>query len=464
MRILTKQITEYESQNVELAGWVDVRRAHGKILFLDLRDRSGVAQLVFTPGNKTLYEKAELLRPEWVIRVYGMVNRRPEGMQNANFQNGHHEVLVTELEVVSEALTPPFAIETDGYDVGEEIRMQYRYLDLRRKRLQKNLRVRANVLREFSSFLAGHDFVEVETPDLTRSTPEGARDDLVPSRLYPGQFYALPQSPQQYKQLLMVAGLERYFQMAKCFRDEDTRGDRQPEFTQLDIEMSFIEESELMDLIQEMMTSMLAKYFPDKHFDRTFTIVNYRDVMEQYKTDKPDLRKDKNNPHELAFLWVMHFPLFEYSKEEKRLVSTHHPFTAPETADIELLEKSPEKVMARAYDLVLNGYEVGGGSIRINNRELQERVFKALGLKKETYEAEFGHLLQAFDYGAPAHGGIAIGIDRLLAILLGEPNIREVIAFPKTGDGRDLMMQAPSEVSKEQLDELGIQVKQHKQQ
>lgn len=463
-RILSREISSYEGKEVELAGWVDVRRAHGKILFVDLRDRSGIAQLVFIPGNKELYKIAEELRPEWVISISGTVNKRPTGMENPNVPSGQFEVLVSNLLIHSKAKTPPIEISGDGYEIGEESRMKYRYLDLRRGRLQKNLRMRSAFIQTTRELLIGHSFVEIETPILSKSTPEGARDYLVPSRLEKGKFYALPQSPQQYKQLLMIAGFERYFQLARCFRDEDTRGDRQPEFTQLDVEMSFIEESELMNLIEEVVMEAIKKNFPEKRFGKRVEVMNYTDVMEKYGLDKPDLRQDKNDTNELAFLWVIHFPLFERSKAEKRLVSMHHPFTSPETKDIPLLEKDPIKVMARAYDLVLNGYEVGGGSIRINNRELQEEMFKVLQIPEKVYKEQFGHFLEALEYGAPPHGGIALGLDRLLSILLNEPNIREVIAFPKTGDGRDLMMQAPSEISKEQLQELGIELRPKKEQ
>lgn len=457
MRTLIRDVKDNIGSEVELAGWVNARRDHGKIIFIDLRDRSGVVQLVFTPKDKELYARTEKLRSEWVIRVAGTVQPRPAGMENPNLLNGALEVPVSILHVESEAATPPFALDTDGYEIGEEMRLKYRYLDLRRARLQRNLRARSRATNEFRRFLLARDFVEVETPILTKSTPEGARDYVVPSRIHPRMFYALPQSPQQYKQLLMVAGLERYFQIAKCFRDEDTRGDRQPEFTQLDIEMSFIEESELMDLIQEMVTAVIHGAFPEKSI-RWHPSLSYDRAMAEYSSDKPDLREDKNDPNELALLWVMDFPLFEYSKIEKRLVSVHHPFTAPQASDQGLLDSNPAKVKARAYDLVVNGYEIGGGSIRIHNRAMQEKIFNVLGLTAERAEARFGHLLRAFEFGAPPHGGIALGLDRLFAILAGEPNIREVTAFPKTGDGRDLMMNAPAEIDSSQLKELHIKI------
>ena len=453
MRILTEKNLEHGGKEVQLAGWVDARRDHGKIIFIDLRDISGVVQLVFTPKNKDIYDKAGRLRPEWVIQIAGQVKERPIGMQNPEINTGKYEIEVYDLKIESEAQTPPISVNGKGYEIGEETRMQYRYLDLRRPRLQQNLKKRSEALNFLRKHLIERGFIEIETPYLGKSTPEGARDYLVPSRLEPGKFYALAQSPQQYKQLLMVAGIDKYFQMAKCFRDEDTRGDRQPEFTQLDIEMSFIEESALMNFVTEMMDSLIKEVFPEKKDRASFSFISYDNAVEKYRSDKPDVRKNKD---ELAFIWVLNFPLFEYSKTEKKLVSAHHPFTSPQESDMKLLDKSPEKVKARAYDLVLNGLEIGGGSIRIYKRDLQEKIFKLLGLSKERYTEEFGHMLEAFDYGAPPHGGIAIGIDRLLAILLDEPNIREVIAFPKTGDGRDLMTGAPDAVSKKQLDELNL--------
>src|SRR3989344_4483977 len=460
MRILTEEIIERVGKEVRLAGWVGARRDHGKIIFIDLRDISCIVQLVFTPKEKELYQKAERLRPGWVIQVAGQVKERPAGMQNPEINTGKYEMEVSDLNIESEAETPPISVSGDGYEIGEESRMKYRYLDLRRGRLQRNLKKRGEAINFLRNHLIiEHGFVEIETPYLGKSTPEGARDYLVPSRLEPGKFYALAQSPQQYKQLLMVAGMEKYFQMARCFRDEDTRGDRQPEFTQLDIEMSFVEESELMNLITEMMNAFVKEVFPEKKDKISFSFISYEESVKKYGSDKPDIRKNKD---ELAFLWVLNFPLFEYSKTEKKLVSAHHPFTAPQEGDIKLLDSEPRKARARAYDLVLNGFEIGGGSIRIYKRVLQEKIFGLLGLSPEKYREEFGHMLEAFDYGAPPHGGIAIGIDRLMAILLDEPNIREVIAFPKTGDGRDLMTGAPDAIDKKHLDELHLQVKKTK--
>ena len=459
MRILTKEIVNKEGEAVELLGWVAVRRDHGKLIFIDLRDRSGSAQVVFLPKPEELHSLADKLRSEWVVKIVGKVNHRPKGMENSEIETGEFEIQAEKLEILNFSEALPIAIDTDGYEIGEEARMKYRYLDLRRSRLQKNFKMRAEIIKFIRDFLAERGFIEIETPILGKSTPEGARDYLVPSRLHSGKFYALPQSPQQYKQLLMAAGFEKYFQIAKCFRDEDTRGDRQPEFTQLDLEMSFTDENEVMALIEEMLISLAGRFFPGKKIlQKPFSRELYGHIMEKYQSDKPDLRADKNNNNELAFLWVKDFPLFEYSEKEKKLVSMHHLFTAPHSEELDLLEKEPKKVRARAYDIVLNGEEIGGGSIRIHQRDLQEKIFKILGLKPEIYKERFGHMLEAFDLGTPPHGGIALGIDRLLAILLNEPNIREVIAFPKTGDGKDLMMKAPSEVEEKQLKELNIKI------
>ncbi|MEK7657640.1 MAG: aspartate--tRNA ligase [Patescibacteria group bacterium] len=460
MRVLTREIINKEGEQVELMGWVTTRRDHGKLIFIDLRDRSGVVQTVFLPVNKEVYENAQKLRSEWVIKIIGKISRRPKGMENPEIITGEFEIQAEKLEILNPSETLPIFIDTDGREIGEEARMKYRYLDLRRSRLQKNLKMRAEIIKFIRDFLIEKDFVEIETPILGKSTPEGARDYLVPSRLESGKFYALPQSPQQYKQLLMVAGFERYFQIAKCFRDEDTRGDRQPEFTQLDLEMSFTDENEIIGLTEELLISIIEKFFPEKKiWQKPFPQEIYGHILEKHKTDKPDVRSDKNNNGELAFLWVTDFPLFEYSETEKKLVSMHHLFTSPHLEDLETLDKNPKNVRARAYDIVLNGFEIGGGSIRIYQKDLQEKIFGILGLKQEIYRERFGHLLEAFNFGAPPHGGIALGVDRLMAILLDEPNIREVIAFPKTGDGRDLMMGAPAEVGKEQLNELSIEIK-----
>lgn len=475
MRILAQETAYKEGQEVELAGWVGARRDHGKIIFIDLRDRSGIVQLVFAPhqsehgagqvpSGKTAYEIGNSLRSEWVVRIKGMVAARPAKMENPELATGKIEVQVKECTVITKAETPPFALDTPGTEIGEEVRMKYRYLDLRRARMQKNIRNRHRVIQFIRDFLTAKDFVEVETPILGKSTPEGARDYLVPARFHPGKFYALPQSPQQYKQLLMVAGLERYFQIARCFRDEDTRGDRQPEFTQLDLEMSFTTQEEVLSLMEELYTDLVTKLYPNAHFtEQPFPRLRYADVMKKYNSDKPDLRTNKEDPHELAFAFVVDFPMFEWKETEQRWDAVHHPFTMPKVKDAADFKKqfrdNPSKILAFQYDLVLNGYEIGGGSIRIHDPALLTAVFEAMGNKPEDVKEKFGHILEAFTFGVPPHGGMASGLDRAIMLLEKEPSIREVIAFPKTGDGRDLLMGAPAGVDPKQLKELKLQAK-----
>ena len=466
-RILNIKAVGEIGEDVKLAGWVHQRRDHGQIIFADLRDRSGIVQLVFLPENMVLYKLANSLRSEWVIEVVGKVNKRPGKMVNEKISTGEIEIEVKELRILNEAKTPPFEVaeSAKAKKVSEEVRLKYRYLDLRRPKMRKNLFLRHKIVKTIRNFMDKRGFLEVETPLLTKSTPEGSRDFLVPSRLHPGEFYALPQAPQQLKQLLMVAGIERYFQIAHCLRDEDLRGDRQPEFTQLDIEMSFVKRANVMGLVEKLVLEVVKKLIVlDKGLSKKFTFkpflkLDYQEAIKKYGTDKPDLRKDKNDPNELAFVWIVNWPLFEWNGDEKRYDSCHHIFTSPVDEDLPILEKEPLKVRSRQYDLVLNGNEIGGGSIRIHHRDLQEKIFKLVGLGKEEVEDKFGHLLRAFEYGAPPHGGLAVGLDRLLMVLLNEENIREVIAFPKTGDGRDLVMEAPSAVTPEQLRELGIEIK-----
>jgi aspartyl-tRNA synthetase len=439
-----------------LCGWVAVRRDHGKLIFIDLRDRYGLTQIVFIPKDSgQAYHQAQSLRNEYVIRIKGIVNARPKDNINPKLSTGEIEILVKELEVLNPSLTPPFEIE-ENLDVSEETRLKYRYLDLRRRNILGNLILRSRLYKVCRNFLETQGFIECETPILTKSTPEGARDYLVPSRLSLGQFYALPQSPQLFKQILMVAGIERYYQIAKCFRDEDLRADRQPEFTQLDIEMSFINEEDIFSLTEQLM-QMVLKELKGIEIKIPFPRIPYDEAQKKYNSDKPNLRKELNL--EFAFCWVIDFPLFHYNQEEKRWESEHHPFTSPRQEDLDILEKSPEKVKARSYDLVLNGSEIGSGSIRIHNQELQERIFKIIGIDKEQASKRFGFLLEAFGYGAPPHGGIAFGLDRLLAILAEETSIREVIGFPKTSAGFCLLTGAPSEVDEKQLKELGLEIK-----
>jgi len=450
-RILTKETIKQINKKVKLAGWVDSIRSHGKIIFIDLRDISGIVQMVCSA------ELAKDIRPEWVIEVEGKVTKRPSKMANPKVETGGIEIAVDTLKVLSKADTLPFAIDNDGYDISEDKRMKYRYLDLRRKRLKRNIIERNRVIQYIRQYLGKQGFIEIETPILTKSTPEGARDFIVPSRLQPGKFYALPQSPQQYKQLLQIAGMEKYFQIARCLRDEDPRADRQAEHTQLDLEMSFVEQKDVMKLTEDLFIDIIKTLYPEKRIQQIpFPVLTYEKAMKQYKTDRPDLRKNKDL---LAFCWVVDFPFFE--KDGKKWTFTHNPFSAPKPEHMKdlLAKKNIKNILTTQYDIVLNGLEVGGGSIRNHQKDALEAVFEIIGYSKKEIKENFGHMLEAFRYGVPPHGGIAPGLDRLLSIILNEPNIREVIAFPKTGDSRDLMMGAPAEVSQAQLKELKIKLK-----
>jgi len=458
-RILNIETAKDLNKKVRVCGWVQKKRSHGKIIFIDLRDRSTVLQIVFTPKDEKLYQLAQKLKPEWVIEVAGTINERPKGMENANIETGKIELQPEDLKILSQAKTLPFSVETPGYEISEKIRLKYRYLDLRRKRLRKNLEIRQKVIHFMRDFLIKEEFIEVETPILTKSTPEGARDFLVPSRLQPGKFYALPQSPQQYKQMLMVAGIEKYFQIARALRDEDPRADRQAEHTQLDIEMAFTNQKDILDLIEKLYLNLVKRLFPKKKISKIpFPRITYKEAMRKYKTDKPDLRKDKKNPNELAFCFITDFPMFKWHEIEKGWGAMHHPFTKPQTDNLKKIKKEPEEILAWQYDFVLNEYEIGGGSLRTTDPKILLAVFEVLGHKKQEVKKQFPHYFEAFSYGVPPHGGIAAGIDRFLAVVLNEPNIREVIAFPKTGDNRDLMMGVPAEVKPEQLKELHIKI------
>jgi aspartyl-tRNA synthetase len=575
---------EHAGRHVTLAGWVHRRRDHGGVIFIDLRDRFGLTQVVINPANvrsPEVFAQAEALRNEYVIQVEGVVAPRPAGMANPKLATGEIEVIAHDVTVLNPAKTPPFAIDDDGRNVDENLRLKYRYLDLRRERMARNLIIRHTFVKFIRDYLDARGFIEVETPILFKTTPEGARDYLVPSRVHPGCFYALPQSPQQLKQLLMVAGVERYFQIARCFRDEDQRADRQPEFTQLDLEMSFVDRDDVLNLIEGLFTEFTERYahLHGKRLSfKPFPRLTYEEAMERFGSDKPDLRygmelfdvtaetrgseflpfrvahvkgicaagcagytrkqadeltefarqqgakglvvlwhdpdgirntgagaklsqaekdgivaKAGSKPgdlillvadddrrvvntvlgelrHELgerlkladdgvmAFAWIVDFPLFEWNAEENRWDPSHHMFTAPKDEHLPLLETDPGSVRSKQYDLVCNGYEVGGGSIRIHRRDVQERVMRLIGLEIEEARRKFGHLLEAFEYGAPPHGGIAPGIDRLTMLYCGEPNIREVMAFPKNQQAMDVMAGAPSPVYEQQLKELHIRL------
>ncbi len=571
-------------RDVTLCGWAQRRRDHGGVIFIDLRDRAGLVQIVCNPDQAEVFKTAEGVRSEYVLRVTGPVRRRPAGTENKGLRTGEIEVVAHTIEVLNRAETLPFQL--DETDVNESVRLKYRYLDLRRDTMQHNLRLRHRVVRTLRQFVEAHDFLEVETPMLTKSTPEGARDYLVPSRTHPGHFFALPQSPQLFKQILMMGGFERYYQFARCFRDEDLRADRQPEFTQLDIETSFLDEQGVTTLMEEMLRELFQQVLNVK-LPNPFPRLSYAEAMRRYASDKPDLRNPlelvdvadlvktaefkvfagpANSPSgrvaalrvprggelprsqidqytafvaqygakglayvkvneiakgreglqspilkfltddaikgilsrtgardgDLIFfgadtekvvndslgalrlklgqdlklteegwrpLWVVDFPMFEYDAEAKRWTALHHPFTAPKPGDEALVDKDPANAQARAYDMVLNGSEIGGGSIRIHRAELQARVFAALGIEAEEAQAKFGFLLEALKYGAPPHGGIAFGVDRIVALMAGTDSIRDVIAFPKTQKASDLMTSAPSAVDEAQLRELHIRLR-----
>ncbi len=459
-RILSVETTAKIGQEIVLKGWINARRNMGKIVFLDLRDRSGIVQLVGVPQelDAASLEKLTSVRPEWVIEIRGLVKERGEKQKNPDMPTGTIEVLIKELKVLNTAETPPFEIDKDTTPISEELRLKYRYLDLRSVRMQKNIRTRDKIIGFFREYMHRNDFVEIETPILMKGTPEGSREYIVPSRLHAGKFYVLPQSPQQFKQLSMVAGFERYFQIARCFRDEDQRGDRQPEFTQLDFEMSFVTQEDILTYTEAMFIELVKQVAPEKKFTNLpFPRLTYQECVDKYGTDKPDLRVNKNDPDEFAFAWILDFPMFE-KDDEGNIAAKHHPFCSIKDEDREKFMKGEDlmSIRANAYDLVLNGYELSSGSIRIHERELQKKIFDLLKISEQEQQERFGHMLEAFTFGAPPHGGFAPGIDRIAMLMCNEPNIREVIAFPKTGDARDLMMGAPTPLPEKTLVEVHI--------
>ncbi|MCL4270158.1 MAG: aspartate--tRNA ligase [Anaerolineales bacterium] len=571
----------HAGQTVTLAGWVNRRRDHGGVAFFDLRDRAGIVQVTINPDlPKEMLDLVADVRMEWVLQIEGVVQKRPDGMANPKMATGEIEVIAKSVTILNASKTPPFMVNTDNDLPDENMRLKYRYIDLRRERLTRNMVLRHKVIKFMRDYLDAQGFIEIETPIMFKATPEGARDYLVPSRIYPGQFYALPQSPQQLKQLLMVAGMDKYFQIARCFRDEDLRGDRQPEFTQLDLEMSYVHRDDVLNLVEGLFTEMIPAVAPHKKlFSSPWPKFSYKEVLERFGSDKPDLRfgmelidvtdvlaksefkvfqsaleaggvikcivapksaemsrkeldaltevaksfgakgmptlgftaegvkgsaakffkeeeltalKEKTgagvgdlivfasdaraivnktlgglrlwfrdkldlaDKSMMAFAWVVDFPFFAFNEETQTWESEHHPFTMPKMEDLPKFDTNPGDVYSEAYDMVCNGYETASGSIRIHRRDIQMKMFQMLGLSDEDIQTKFGHMLEAFEYGAPPHGGMAPGIDRLVMLLADEPNIREVIAFPKNQNGRDVMADAPSEVEPKQLKELHI--------
>ncbi|OGI59483.1 hypothetical protein A3C60_01565 [Candidatus Nomurabacteria bacterium RIFCSPHIGHO2_02_FULL_37_45] len=459
-RVYIKDLKDHVGKEITIAGWVDVRRDQGKMVFFDMRDVTGKVQCVALPSRADVIEKGKEIRPEWVLEITGIVNKRPEKNIKAGVLNGEVEMEVIGIEILNKAETLPFDITTDTSVINEDTRLKYRYLDLRSDRMQKNIRMRSEFVKRVREFLFSKMFTEIETPLLTESTPEGSRDFVVPSRINPGNFYALPQSPQQYKQLLMVGGMEKYFQIARALRDEDLRADRGFEHTQVDVEMSFVEMEDVMNLIEEMMTTVVES-MGFKIKQKPFPRITYKESMSKYGADKFDMRteEEKKDKNILAYAWVVNFPFFEKTDEGK-WTFTHNPFSMPIPEHIDWLMKGEniENILTTQYDLVCNGYESGGGSIRAHKPEILEATYKVMGYSQEEIKDRIGHMLEAFKYGAPSHGGIALGVERNLMNLTGESYLREVVAFPMTRGGKTAVMNAPKSLEEKQLKELGIKL------
>jgi aspartyl-tRNA synthetase len=457
-RTLIKDTKDKVGETVKISGWVNIRRDHGKLIFLDVRDRTGLIQVVVNPKvSEEAHRAASEIRNEFVVELEGKINPRGEKQINPNLETGKIELEVTNLKILSKSKALPFELNEDTRKINEEARMKYRYLDLRSERMAKNVRLRDKVTTLVREYMHKNDFVEIETPMLTKSSPEGARDFLVPSRLQPGNFYALPQAPQQYKQLLMIAGIERYFQLARAMRDEDLRGDRQLEHTQIDLEMSFVKERDVLDLVEGLMI-YVAESVGKKIWKKPFPVFTHEEAIKQFGADKFDLRGDDKDPNTLAFAWVVDFPLLEWDEDEKRFTFAHNPFSAPKEEHVGKLMKEEDlgNIRAQQYDLVCNGFELASGGVRISDPEVQRKVFEIMGLTKEQTEERFGHLIHAYEYGAPPHAGMAPGLDRLVMLLAGEENIREVTAFPVNSAGQTSVMDAPSPATEKQLKELHI--------
>jgi aspartyl-tRNA synthetase len=457
-RTYIKDTIDKVGETVMIKGWVSVRRDHGKLVFFDLRDMTGILQLVVNPKvAEEAHKTAQDVRSEFVLEVTGKIQKRGEKQINKDIPTGKVEMEVTKLTILNKAETLPFELE-DTREVNEEVRLKYRYLDLRSERMTNNIRLRHKVISLTREHLNSQGFVEIETPMLTQTSPEGARDFLVPSRLQPGKFYALPQAPQQYKQLLMIAGFEKYYQIARALRDEDLRGERQLEHTQIDMEMSFVNQQDVFDTVESLMT-YITESVGKKIFKKPFPIYSHEQAMKEFGADKFDLRKDKD-PNTMAFAWVTDFPLLEYDEDEKNYTFAHNPFSAPKPEHVDKLMKEEDlgNLRAQQYDLICNGHELASGGVRISNPEVQNKIFEIMGLNKQETEERFGHLMKAYSYGAPPHAGIAPGLDRLVMLLANEKNIREVIPFPVNSSGQASVMDAPSEVNEKQLKELGIKV------